>query len=112
MAILDKYEGPHCDVYWFYCPGCKSNHRITVGTYQGRPAWTFDGDMESPTFSPSLLHPDIGCHLFVRRGQIEYLSDCRHHLAGKTVPMEDIDECEQALAKSRENRPMDMESMG
>lgn len=71
--------------YVFYCPGCKSHHRFDI------PRWTFNGNLERPTFSPSLLY-DAGtphcCHLFVRDGQIEYLSDSKHVFAGKTIPME------------------------
>lgn len=80
----------------------------------GPKAWGFNGIMERPTLSPSLLltrrcgHPPVTpenledwkrnpwkqtevvkvCHSFVRDGQIEFLSDCTHELAGKTVPME------------------------
>lgn len=32
----------------FMCPGCKEVHSIG-------PGWTFNGDFESPTFSPSVL---------------------------------------------------------
>jgi len=61
--------------------------------------WSFDGNFESPTFSPSLLNtwqfvggkPEKRCHLFVKNGQIEYCSDSTHSLAGKTVPMVDRD---------------------
>lgn len=28
------------------------------------------------------------CHSFVRNGKIEFLSDCTHELAGKTVELE------------------------
>lgn len=80
--------------------------------------WTFDGNYEAPTFSPSVLvtgrsftpagesayeawcaagYPkpapqfesaDTRCHSFVRGGRIEFLSDCTHRLAGQTVAME------------------------
>ncbi|MCI7733273.1 MAG: hypothetical protein MSK39_00585 [Dysosmobacter sp.] len=57
--------------------------------------WTFNGDMERPTFSPSmLLHPDNihgREHFFVRAGKIEYLQDCDHPMAGMTVDMVDVD---------------------
>lgn len=77
--------------------------------------WVFNGDEEHPTFSPSFLvrsghyipdhtgdcwcvwnsaHPNepsgfacIRCHTFVRNGQIQYLGDCSHEYAGKTVEM-------------------------
>jgi hypothetical protein len=55
----------------------------------GSPVWTFNGDLERPTFEPSLLcdqhDPAHRCHLFLRQGRIEYLSDCHHALAGQTV---------------------------
>jgi len=69
--------------YWFFCPGCKNHHAFTS------PRWTFNGSLESPTFSPSLLcnadHPASRCHLFMRDGKIQFLSDCHHELKGQTV---------------------------
>lgn len=32
------------------------------------------------------------CHSFVKNGQIQFLSDCTHALAGQTVPLEPFDE--------------------
>jgi len=58
--------------------------------------WEFNGDVDKPTFSPSILvrHHEWTvekvCHSFVRDGKIEFLNDCTHELAGKTVPMEDF----------------------
>ena len=79
---------------WYWCPGCQSNHRIT---FRGEHSWTWNGDLEKPTFNPSILVnagqecPSVPrCHHFVRDGKIEYLSDCTHQLAGKTVEMEDF----------------------
>lgn len=31
------------------------------------------------------------CHSFVRDGKIQYLNDCTHELAGKTVELKDMD---------------------
>lgn len=76
----------------FFCPGCKCGHWFK--TDGPGPCWTFDGDMDRPTVSPSILVrgagvPEYGtCHSFVRDGQIEFLNDCTHELAGKTVPLE------------------------
>jgi hypothetical protein len=52
--------------------------------------WSFNGDMVSPTFAPSLLLDQSypRCHLFITGGMIQFLGDCTHELAGKTVPME------------------------
>lgn len=77
----------------FYCPGCKQYHAFVVDRNM-HPVWTWNGDMEKPTFSPSLLvhgATDKRCHSFVRDGKIEFLSDCFHELRGQTVEMKGID---------------------
>ena len=78
--------------YTFWCPGCKSYHGVWVSrpNYLGAQ-WRFNGDMQRPTFTPS-LHIGAGtasvCHSFVRDGRIEYLPDCTHELSGKTVTLD------------------------
>lgn len=100
----------------FWCPGCKEYHSIHIEGSE-HPVWSFNGDYESPTFSPSVLvrsghyvpgaksddcwcnfkerFPEEGeppfkcgiCHSFVTNGKIQYLGDCTHELAGQTVNM-------------------------
>ena len=101
----------------FWCPGCKDPHYIAVAParVQGA-AWGSNGDYNFPTFTPSVLYksghyvgdgkpgdcwcswPDeekaewgglgcVICHSFVTNGQIQFLSDCTHELAGQTVPL-------------------------
>ena len=80
--------------YTFWCPGCDHSHVFWTA---GNLVWSFDGNLEQPTFSPSLLntcdpHPDPKqrrCHLFLQAGKIVYCADCAHDLAGRTVPLED-----------------------
>ena len=82
----------------WHCPGCESLHRVTVDPTK-RPCWNYDGNPDAPTFSPSVLTRwkehrdgdvvDMVCHCFVRNGNIEFLGDCTHTLAGKTVPLPD-----------------------
>lgn len=77
---------------WFYCAACETHHRIDP------KRWTWNGDTERPTFSPSVnVTYEFGearepkrCHFFVQEGRIQYLSDCTHALAGQTVPLEDL----------------------
>lgn len=38
----------------FYCPGCKGMHMIKHGAGQG-PRWQWNGNVDKPTFSPSIL---------------------------------------------------------
>lgn len=82
-------------VWW--CPACETYHGGFVDG-QNRPVWGFDGNFESPTFTPSFLvkMPRADkvniCHTFVKNGQIQYLNDSTHSMAGKTIPMVNIDE--------------------
>lgn len=42
--------------YHFWCPGCEDTHPYQV--IPSTMAWQFNGDLEKPTFTPSLLvHP-------------------------------------------------------
>lgn len=100
----------------FFCPGCGYHHAYYIGEGPG-PRWQFNGDAQRPTFTPSLLirsghhagnhkegdncwctynkeHPSEPapfacgvCHLFLTDGQLQFLSDCTHALAGQTVPL-------------------------
>lgn len=88
--------------FHFYCPGCKHHHTYTIK--DNGEGWSFNGSIESPSFTPSLLNrsfiknPDTGvydvekdrCHLFVTDGMIQFLGDCAHELAGQTVELQDI----------------------
>jgi hypothetical protein len=52
------------------------------------PTWTWDGNETAPTFDPSILvQARIRCHSYLRAGMWEFLSDCEHALAGRTVDM-------------------------
>ena len=93
LARLTSEDESQIDMM-FYCPGCKCNHSYRI---KGKdPVWSWNGDTDKPTFSPSLMvwrsRPEIRCHLYVENGMIRYLGDCHHELASKTVPMEDVDE--------------------
>lgn len=99
----------------YRCP-CGDLHTVIVSGPSAR--WTWNGDTERPTFAPSVLvttgpsarwtwngscwctynaeHPDdpapfgcYRCHSYVRDGVVEFLPDCTHALAGKSVPLGD-----------------------
>lgn len=105
----------------FWCPGCQKAHLVYIDG--SGPRWAWNGNADKPTFSPSLLvtwhqwtppatTPEIRdkitkgeilqtkvdhvCHSFIRDGEIQYLSDCTHALAGKTVPLPNLIESEEA----------------
>lgn len=77
--------------YSFDCPGCGYGHAFR--TEGPSPRWSFNGDVNCPTFEPSLLYIANGsikrCHSFVREGMIQFLDDCDHELKGKTVALKD-----------------------
>ena len=85
----------------FHCPGCGYSHPFHVapqrreprGDGSPAPLWEWNGSMDAPTFSPSLLVfgmvPEQRCHSFVREGKIEFLGDCFHELRGQTVEIPD-----------------------
>lgn len=83
--------------YMFECLGCGNMHWYNlyggVGFSLTHPKWNFNGDLENPSFTPSLLNtkPNSVCHLYITNGKIEYLSDCTHSLAGQTVTMIDLE---------------------
>ena len=75
-------------IHSFHCPGCGFSHGFDA-------TWTITGPEDAPTVNPSLLSTTPGdgnyrCHLFIRSGKIEYLADCSHSLAGKTIDLENI----------------------
>ena len=78
-----------------WCPACDDLHEVGIRANRIGPNWQWDGNLDAPTISPSIL-VDFGplgyagtqrrCHSFVVGGQWQFLSDCTHGLAGRTVP--------------------------
>ena len=87
--------------YGVRCPACDAEDQGHMHLFYKRTAdgkgWTFDGNYESPTFSPSMLAqchygPEQKlhrCHSFVKNGSIQYLGDCTHSMKGQTVVLPD-----------------------
>lgn len=121
-AISNKLRTVEGGGLTFYCPGCKDTHTIRIGdgagpgwAYNGNadnPTFTPSvlvrtGHYCNPGQQPGDCacdyqerYPDEGpwpwpcgiCHSFVTNGQIQFLSDCTHELAGQTVPLPDLPE--------------------
>lgn len=91
VAKLDRLETAVGVDYWFWCPGCKTNHRFTERNDGGRPTWQVNvSDPERPSATPSLHYPNPPrCHLTLTDGELHFCADCDHELAGKTVALED-----------------------
>ena len=83
----------------FVCPGCLSAnkgtglHMLPVNTTNKNPSWDWDGSVDTPTLSPSILTrsgDDFVCHSFLRNGKFEFLTDSTHPLSGQTVDIPDL----------------------
>lgn len=104
-------------IYW--CQGCKTHHKVVTSTI-GSSAWKWNNNVDLPTFSPSVLvtgtiltnkgerdyekwlangarqpapkfeSKDTRCHTFIKEGQVQFLNDCTHSLAGQTLPLPDL----------------------
>jgi len=87
---MPKVHRAQDGLYMFECPGCGCCHFFSTDG-AGRPHWQWNGDVEKPTVTPSILvsgsRPEHRCHSFVKDGRIQFLGDCHHKLAGQTVDL-------------------------
>lgn len=86
-------KGP---IYQYHCPGCGEDHALDA-------TWVFNNDYDKPTFRPSVLvrtrvmpldlqdgiKPFV-CHSFIVNGEAQFLSDCTHEHAGKTLEIKEF----------------------
>jgi hypothetical protein len=95
--------------YAHWCPGCEEMHTLPN-------SWTFDGNLECPTFSPSFKHEGLKrpfvngkwtggwlrdssgstipymCHYNLVGGTLQFSADSTHLLANKVVPVPELPE--------------------
>lgn len=87
--------------YSHWCPGCEEAHALP-------DTWTFNGNLDRPTFTPSFLHTNhhfpsytvegigIGekfkqvCHYVLTDGVLNFCGDSHHHLKNQSVPLPDL----------------------
>ena len=95
LVNVDNH-GVKYQVLCFRCPGCAEMfdndgyHMIPVNTTEHSPAWSFNGNLEAPTLSPSILtskNDPQKCHSYLKDGVFEFLNDSTHSLAGQRVEM-------------------------
>lgn len=99
---------------YFQCPGCGFRHTVPVSiNAMTKEVWLWNGKHLHPTIAPSIkvqgfiplsqeeydrvmngeeVEPKpFLCHSFIKKGDIQFLDDCTHALAGKTVPLPNLD---------------------
>ena len=104
-GTLRRVEGG----FGHWCPACEEMHVLPK-------SWTFDGNLEKPTFRPSFKHSGLQrvfangnwtgewkrdanghtipfiCHYHLVGGELQFCSDSTHALAGKTVALPKLPE--------------------
>lgn len=116
MKIMPVSNVPGQFIFW--CPGCQEHHGVWTDPEHPNKItgskWTFDGNMERPTFSPSILTTG---RKMTDRGQAEYdacwstgeyvspgpgtefeARDTRCHLHIVNGQIHYCDDCDHALA--------------
>jgi hypothetical protein len=112
MKVLNLGRG----VFMFECPGCGMTHFMyTRFRNSSNAIWQFNGDIEKPTFHPSinytagymiprkLLRDDeyeyykkkgfgSRCHSYLRNGIMTFLNDCTHDKKGQKIELPEITE--------------------
>jgi hypothetical protein len=93
--------------YAHWRPACEETHVVPDG-------WAFDGNLERPTFSPSVKITGVQtvvkdgrwtgewvldeygnakplyCHYVLTAGVLNFCGDCTHKLVGQAVPLPDL----------------------
>lgn len=74
---------------WVWCPACDGAKRLPIEG--SRPSWEWNGNLEKPTLTPSILQIETQtaprCHSYLTEGVWNYLSDCTHDMPDRQVPM-------------------------
>lgn len=92
--VLRKVEGG----FGHWCPGCEQMHVICVDDAPSfGERWTFDGNVDKPTFNPSVRIRLIEgnevvscCHYYLESGLLKYCGDTTHGLSERTIPLPDL----------------------
>jgi hypothetical protein len=105
MSPAGKFLRRGPDRHFHWCPACDEAHPLPDG-------WTFNGDFERPTFTPSFKHSGMQrvivdrkwtgewvrdaagnpaprvCHYILMAGVLNFCADCSHAMAGKSAPLQ------------------------
>lgn len=93
--------------YFHWCPACEEMHQLP-------DSWSFDGNLEFPTFTPSFKHSGVKtinvngewtgewerdengkpvpfiCHYVLTNGILNFCADCTHSMAGTSTPLPEL----------------------
>jgi hypothetical protein len=105
VKLFDKEHG----TYRFKCPAGHDHFINTNIPNHLNAQWNFNGDLEKPTFTPSMLERSgyfvdsnlkgdeewlkansYQCHFVITDGNIYFCDDCSHDLKGQTIELLEI----------------------
>lgn len=90
---------PQPEIDEFTNHGLRKLPVIIKGQRHETSCWSWNGDVDRPTFKPSLLtkieytdpsRKDFCCHSFVTDGMVQFLGDSSHEYASKTMELLDF----------------------
>lgn len=116
IKTISWHDAPAYKVCEVFCPGCQYLHHVTVEILNSDfkrsdgsppPIWSWDGNEESPTFSPSILayntvHFCEGEHV-ITECYLDF-SECEHRSHGYAWKFPDGSMCHY---KTYEQKPVD-----
>lgn len=101
-----------CGTYMFECPAGHTHYINTKVPNHLNAQWWFNGDVNNPTFKPSIdeksgtftpgyindtresnewvKNNSYRCHFIITDGKIHFCGDCSHDLKGKVVNLPEI----------------------
>ena len=67
---------------------------IQSGPRKGTHCWTWNGSIDKPTLKPSVRTKTkkFLCHSFITDGKVQFLGDCTHEFADKTMELLEVDD--------------------
>lgn len=107
VRLYDKEKG----TYTFNCPAGHIHYINTLIPNHKNAQWDFNGDVNKPTFTPSISEKcgqyvaecdeehreyykkeNLGyiCHFIITNGMIQFCGDCTHDLKNTTVELPEI----------------------
>lgn len=107
VKLFDEKHG----TYMFKCPAGHNHYINTKVQNHVNAQWDFNGDLDNPTFHPSVNersgsyvdqnykddHEFHGygqsyqCHFIITEGKIHFQADCSHELRGQVLDLPDIE---------------------
>jgi hypothetical protein len=91
VGQVGRYLRSVTNGYAHYCPGCELMHAFAVDVPLGNGArWTFNGDLEKPTFNPSMNIGSDWCHYNLVNGELRFSTCNGHKLGGTTMLLPEL----------------------